>query len=189
MKVKDLCDKAMINKTTFYSHYETMDLLHKQVCLDFISDMIKQYKPIEKRWETEKIKGLNIINDSYNANPDSMLAVIKTVLQNYEKPILFVLGNMGELGKDEVLYHQKVGIYLSDTISDGVSVITVGELAHEISDVLNNIGKTSLNFSTNDEAGRYILDNVLEGTTIVLKASHSMQFEKILDYLKKEERL
>ncbi len=47
VKVKDLCDKAMINKTTFYSHYETMDLLHKQVCLDFISDMIKQYKPIE----------------------------------------------------------------------------------------------------------------------------------------------
>ena len=32
VKVKDLCEKAMINKTTFYAHYETIDHLHKQVC-------------------------------------------------------------------------------------------------------------------------------------------------------------
>lgn len=150
-----------------------------------IAQGLKNFTPVGNRWDIQEVKGYKVINDSYNANPDSMLAVIKTVLQNYEKPVLFVLGNMGELGKDEVLYHQKVGIYLSDTISDGVSVITVGELAHEISDVLNNIGKTSINFSTNEEAGQYILDNVPEGTTIVLKASHSMQFEKILDYLKR----
>lgn len=150
-----------------------------------IAQGLKKFIPVGNRWDIQEIKGYKVINDSYNANPDSMLAVIKTVLQNYEKPILFVLGNMGELGKDEILYHQKLGIFLSDAISDGISVLTVGELAREISDVLNNIGKNSLNFNTNDEAGQYILDNVPQGTTIVLKASHSMQFEKILDYLKR----
>ncbi|MBR1753317.1 UDP-N-acetylmuramoyl-tripeptide--D-alanyl-D-alanine ligase [bacterium] len=150
-----------------------------------IADGLRKFTPVGNRWDVREIKGYKIINDSYNANPDSMLAVIKTVMQNYDKPILFVLGNMGELGKDEVLYHQKVGIFLSDSITDGVSVVTVGDLAHEISDVLNNIGKTSPNFETNEDAAKYILDNVPVGTTIILKASHSMQFEKILDYLKR----
>jgi AcrR family transcriptional regulator len=42
VKVKELCEAAMINKTTFYAHYETIEHLHKAVCKDFVSDMITQ---------------------------------------------------------------------------------------------------------------------------------------------------
>ena len=47
VKVKDLCEAAMINKTTFYAHYETIEHLHKQVCIEFVSDMLSQCYNIE----------------------------------------------------------------------------------------------------------------------------------------------
>ena len=46
VKVKELCEAAMINKTTFYSHYETIEHLHKQICLDFVSDILSQGQSI-----------------------------------------------------------------------------------------------------------------------------------------------
>ena len=42
VKVKDLCDTAMINKTTFYAHYETIEYLHKAVCMDFVTAILAQ---------------------------------------------------------------------------------------------------------------------------------------------------
>jgi UDP-N-acetylmuramoyl-tripeptide--D-alanyl-D-alanine ligase len=152
---------------------------------DVIAKGLKNFEPVGNRWNIEDIKGYKIINDSYNANPDSMLAVIKTVLQNYAKPILFVLGDMGELGRDEVLYHSQIGEFLVNNISEGISVITVGNLASEITRKINEANYNSINFETNEEAAQYIIDNVPVGTTIILKASHSMEFEKIVDYLKR----
>lgn len=48
VKVKELCQKAMINKTTFYAHYETMECLHKQICNEYVADMLSQCKSIDK---------------------------------------------------------------------------------------------------------------------------------------------
>ena len=42
VKVKELCEVAMINKTTFYAHYETIEHLHKQVCIEFVSNMLQE---------------------------------------------------------------------------------------------------------------------------------------------------
>ena len=42
VKVKDLCDTAMINKTTFYAHYETIEHLHKAVCNDFVMEILSR---------------------------------------------------------------------------------------------------------------------------------------------------
>ena len=48
VKVKDLCDTAMINKTTFYAHYETIEHLHKAVCMDFVTRILTQNPYIDK---------------------------------------------------------------------------------------------------------------------------------------------
>ncbi len=48
VKVKDLCEKAMINKTTFYAHYETIDHLHKQVCEEFVKEILSKCEDINK---------------------------------------------------------------------------------------------------------------------------------------------
>lgn len=146
-----------------------------------IAQGLKNYKPIEKRWDIQKIKGIDFINDSYNANPDSMKAVIKTVLDfKYENPI-FVLGDMGELGENEVQYHREIADYILSFNKKDIKVLTVGHLANEITKELVKNGINSLNFENNETISKYILDNVTVGTTIVLKASRSMKFEEILE--------
>lgn len=151
-----------------------------------IASGLKKYSPIEKRWEVQEIKGVKIINDSYNANPDSMKAVIQNVLNVYSPPLLFILGDMGELGEKEVQYHQEVGEFLLKNLKNGVDIITVGKLANEISKKLNEKRIESKNFNDNLQTSRYILDNVKIGTTIIFKASRSMKFEEILDGVKRE---
>lgn len=155
-----------------------------------IASGLKKYSPIEKRWEIQEIKGFKIINDSYNANPDSMKGVIKTVLDIYPPPLLFVLGDMGELGEEEIEYHQEIGEFLLKNIKGNegnVSIITVGKLANEISKKLANKCIFSKNFEDNLQTSLYILDNVAVGTTIVLKASRSMKFEEIIHGLSNEQ--
>ncbi len=48
VRVKDLCQAAMINKTTFYAHYETIDSLHKQVCKEFVIELLSQCRDVDK---------------------------------------------------------------------------------------------------------------------------------------------
>ena len=48
VKVKDLCDTAMINKTTFYAHYETIEHLHKEVCRELVTKILEQNPYIDK---------------------------------------------------------------------------------------------------------------------------------------------
>lgn len=157
------------------------------------------YKPIEKRWETQSIRGFNIINDSYNANPESMKASVSTFLELYENPVV-VLGNMGELGENEVEFHREVGKFLGkkfgicplpeikdfDPPSRGgyPKFLTVGNLAHYIGEELEKCGLNVKSFDNNIETSRYILDNLNAGSTIFLKASRAMKFEEIIEYLK-----
>ncbi len=144
------------------------------------------YKPIEKRWELQIINGFSIINDSYNANPESMKAAVSTFLKLYPNPVV-VLGNMGELGENSAEFHREVGRYLK-TIKESQKAIflTVGNLANEISEELNGTAIFVKNFENNDEVSKYIVDNVNVGTTIFLKASRSMKFEEIIEKLKGE---
>lgn len=152
---------------------------------DEIRKGLASYHPIEKRWEAEEIQGLKFINDSYNANPESMKASVKTFVELYENPVV-VLGNMGELGEDEILYHRQVGEFLV-SVCDGkpVKFLTVGKLAAEIGNVLHSKGFSVEKFDTNDEVSCYILENLNKSYTIFLKASRSMKFEQILENVKR----
>lgn len=148
-----------------------------------------KYHPIEKRWESEKIGGFNIINDSYNANPESMKASVSTFLELYKNPVV-ILGNMGELGENEIEFHREVGRFLGNLVINKIKdakkpvFITVGNLAKYIGDELLKQGVKVVHFDSNKETSRYILDNLNAGTTIFLKASRSMKFEEIINELK-----
>lgn len=142
------------------------------------------YKPIEKRWETIKVGNFNFINDSYNANPDSMKASVKTFLELYNNPVV-VLGNMGELGEKEKEYHYEVGEYLSALDKSNVKYFLVGDLAAQIGKALEISGYCPEYFNDNDEVSRYILENLNADSTIFLKASRSMKFEEIIEKVKR----
>lgn len=137
---------------------------------------LKNYKSIEKRWESVNAGGYEIINDSYNANPESMKAFINTVFELYKDYIL-ILGDMGELGENENYYHQEVGNYINNHkfLDENTIVITVGNLSKNITEQINNC--KSLNFENIELAVKYIEENISKDKKLFLKASRSMKFE------------
>ncbi|MCQ2789456.1 MAG: UDP-N-acetylmuramoyl-tripeptide--D-alanyl-D-alanine ligase [bacterium] len=150
---------------------------------ELIAAGLVKFKPIRKRWEVEEINGIKIINDAYNANPDSMKASIKTSMDNYPS-VLFVLGDMAELGENEVEYHKEIGEYLKEYNGRLLKVATVGKLSKEITNVLADTEIESVNFETKEGVAKYILDNASFGTTIVLKASRSMKLEDVVEEIR-----
>ncbi len=141
---------------------------------------LASYKPIEKRWEAENVAGLNIINDSYNANPDSMKASVSAFLGLYPQPVV-VLGDMGELGESEVELHAQVGAELAKIASKGTKFLTVGRLSRNIAGALKDFDVTSVD--SNKDAAE-VLRHMPENSNVFLKASRSMKFEEIINYLK-----
>lgn len=145
-----------------------------------IAKGLAEYRPIEKRWEVKSIGGFNIINDSYNANPESVKAAVKTFLQSSNSPKVLVLGDMGELGEYEKDYHKEIGKYLNNFSFD--FLVTVGNLAGLIKPEKQINCK---NFADNKSAAEYIRSNIEKGANILLKASRSMKFEEIIEELNK----
>ena len=144
---------------------------------------LASYKPIEKRWEAENIAGLNIINDSYNANPESMKASVAAFLGLYPKPVV-VLGDMGELGEQEARLHSQVGEAPAKIAPEGTKFLTVGNLSRNIADALKGFDVTSVD--TNKEAAEFLQKHAPKGSNVFLKASRAMKFEEIINDIKKE---
>lgn len=94
IKVKELCEKAMINKTTFYGHYETIDALKKQVCLEYVADILKNCPQFNENNKDVKealysihkhlLKKEKEIRKLYENDIDSFISdVEKIVLETY----------------------------------------------------------------------------------------------------------
>lgn len=149
-----------------------------------IQNGLKKYAPIEKRWETVCAGGYEIINDSYNANPESMRAFIDTIFELYKNPII-ILGDMGELGDEEIRYHKELGVYINShkNLTDDIMVLSIGKLSKNITDEIKKC--YSKHFDTIEEAVEFIKNNVVSQRKIFLKASRSMKFERIIDELNK----
>ena len=150
--------------------------------VDEIQRGLKNYKPIEKRWEGVNIGQLEIINDSYNANPESMRVFIDTIFELHKNYVV-ILGDMGELGENEVMYHSELGKYINNhkLLDQSAKVLSVGSLSKNIT---NEIDKClSLHFDTIEEVCEYISTNI-NNVKIFLKASRSMKFERIIELLK-----
>ena len=147
---------------------------------DEIKEGLKKYKPIEKRWESVNAGRFKIINDSYNANPESMRAFIDTIAELY-KNYTIILGDMGELGEKEADYHRELGEFINTKkLADNTEIISIGKLSKNITDAINKF--RTKHFDTIEEAAPYIRENV-KPELIFLKASRSMKFEKIIENL------
>jgi UDP-N-acetylmuramoyl-tripeptide--D-alanyl-D-alanine ligase len=151
-----------------------------------IQNGLKKYKPIEKRWEGVEvnIKGekVEIINDSYNANPESMRAFVDTIFELYNDYAL-ILGDMGELGENEVGYHRELGEYINskNNLNPKTKIISIGTLSKNITDAIDKC--ETHHFSSIEDVVPYIKENINPPVTLFLKASRSMKFERIIEQL------
>lgn len=128
-----------------------------------------------------------VIDDTYNASPDSMRASIDVLCDMpCEGRRVAVLGDMFELGENEVQYHQEIGEFLLDKPID--EVVVLGTLSQHIKEVLER-GDTSIKvytFSDNEEAAIYLVATLRPEDVVLIKASNGMNLKEIVDILKSE---
>ena len=125
---------------------------------------------------------LTIIDDCYNANPVSMKASID-VLSKAEGRKIAVLGDMGELGADEKALHYSVGEHFA---GKGIDMLfCAGELSREIAEAVKTSSPTTevYHFITKEELSEVLKEQCKEGDTILVKASHFMNFPEIVKAL------
>ena len=129
-------------------------------------------------------ENIKIINDSYNASYDSMKAALEVMDKTEATRKIAVLGNMLELGEFTKELHEKVG---EEVVKNKINIlITVGEYAKDIANKAKTIGmKEIFEFDDIESATEYLKTNIGSGDLILLKASNSMNFSKILENLKK----
>ena len=127
-----------------------------------------------------------IINDAYNASPTSMKAGVDVVssYNDFDYKTL-VLGSMFELRPNEVNYHGEVGKYISENTNDIDLVISVGELAENITKQIKNDKIKTLHFHTTVEVSEYLKNNKHKNEIILFKASRSMKLETIIEEITK----
>jgi len=126
--------------------------------------------------------GMTIIDDCYNANPVSMKASID-VLSKAPGRKIAVLGDMGELGADERKLHFAVGEHFAQKGID--MLFCTGELSTEIvSGVVLGSPETAIHyFGTKEALIEALKETCKEGDTILVKASHFMNFPEIVKAL------
>ncbi len=141
-------------------------------------------KSAPMRMELQEIGGVRVINDAYNANPDSMVAALRALsgLPGRGRRIA-VLGEMAELGDQSPILHREVGKEAAKLQID--QLITVGSLAKFIAEGArtNGLGRT-MEFETPEDAVRALLSIAQPGDVILIKASRRAKFERIVEGLR-----
>lgn len=167
--------------------YNAMAATGAGICLGLdlpeIKTGIEEAEPILGRTNLFELNGVMIIDDCYNANPVSMKASID-VLQNALARKIAVLGDMGELGDTEKELHYSVGKYAAEKQTD--TIFCVGSLSKETAKgaIEENDWCEVFHFETKEEMLPELLDYIQEGDTVLVKASHFMEFSKIVEAIR-----
>ncbi len=151
------------------------------VPIEDIREEVTRLSPSPMRLEITHIGKFTVVNDAYNANPESMRALIDTAKDlNFNGKKVFVLGDMLELGPKSHIFHEAIGNYLATTIPDAILYTT------------GNFGKDYIKGAHGLKEKEY-LDNIDEivhrllkhnDGILFVKASRGMALERVIEKLK-----
>jgi UDP-N-acetylmuramoyl-tripeptide--D-alanyl-D-alanine ligase len=145
-----------------------------------IQKTLATFQPASKRMQIQRIAGFTVLNDSYNANPDSTLAAITTVdMMTAAGKKIAVLSDMLELGLQAVEFHQQIGIAVSRSSID--TLFTFGVLSKNIHDAASV--RTKAHFDNKDALSEYLIRTVAQGDIVLIKGSRSMKMEDLVTAL------
>lgn len=144
---------------------------------------IEAYAPTGDRSRLESADGFVIVNDCYNANPDSMAAALRTLMRTSAYRRVAILGDMGELGDDAEALHRETGAVAAACGID--LLITCGPLSRHMAEGAREAGLRDVrSYEKLSDVLCDLPDAIEPGDTVLVKASHYMQFEKIVAALK-----
>ena len=159
-----------------------------------VAEIIKNMPIVNGRGNIENIdykeKKIKIINDCYNSSPEALKSAIETlgvigkqIKEKQEKSrVVAIIGDMLELGEFSRQYHKQIAEELiANHLDNAVFIGQEIKIAFEtLPDDFNK-----MYFKTTDELLKNIDNIVQNGDVILLKASHGLHFERIIDYLKR----
>ncbi len=143
---------------------------------------ISLLNPVKGRGSVFMSQGITVIDESYNANPQSTVACLKSAIQMHEKPVIAVLGDMLELGDHSLSGHKEVLQAVEDLGID--RVILVGRMYREASKHHSGIEK-SLAVDW-EEALSLVRESVEPGSSLLVKGSNSIRLGLLVRELEKE---
>jgi UDP-N-acetylmuramoyl-tripeptide--D-alanyl-D-alanine ligase len=142
--------------------------------------------PLTKaRLQIKEINGIRFIDDSYNANPDSMKAALRTLVElDTDGRRVAVLGQMSELGEESERGHREVG---EAAAAFGIDeLIAVGATGAEIARAAQQAGlRKSTSVQEAEEAAERLGETASPGDLILVKGSRSARMERVLEAFSK----
>ena len=148
---------------------------------------IKKITLTEKRLAIKEAGGLCVIDDTYNAAPESMKSAVNTLMKSAGKRKVAILGGMNELGSDSAVYHREVGEHAGTVGVD--LLITIGIKALDIHNGAEGIlpDERNLHYETKEAFYREYRNILKEGDTILVKASRGFEMEQVVEKILENE--
>jgi UDP-N-acetylmuramoyl-tripeptide--D-alanyl-D-alanine ligase len=145
---------------------------------DAIKRGLESFVPVNGRLQRKTARGgALVIDDTYNANPDSMRAAVD-VLAQAAAPRVLVLGDMGEVGDEGRQFHEEIGAYAQ---ARGIEhLFTLGDLASYAATAFGGSAKHYNDISSMNQAVEAILT---PGTAVLVKGSRFMKMERVVQHL------
>ena len=136
---------------------------------------LEEFEGYRGRQQIYEVRGVTVVDDSYNASPASMkagLQVLESLKPGARK--IAILADMKELGPGEARFHREIGYYIAEHPLN--RVVLMGELAREIGrGILEKGGNTTVEFMENlDQVKEFLRREAREGDCILFKGSNSM---------------
>jgi UDP-N-acetylmuramoyl-tripeptide--D-alanyl-D-alanine ligase len=149
------------------------------VPLTVIAKGLEAFVPVAGRLQLKRaIGGAKLIDDTYNANPDSVKAAIDVLTQtkgSATKRVILVLGDMGEVGEDGEKFHEEIGLYAKTCGVD--QLFTLGDLAQASS---RAFGTSACHCEDLDTLLRDLRAHMSTEDTILIKGSRFMKMERVV---------
>ena len=142
---------------------------------------LESFEPVKGRsksceWQLDG-HAFTLVDDTYNANPDSVRAAIE-VLAELPAPRLLVLGDMGEVGLQGAEFHQEVGAYAKACAIQ--SLFTLGDLCQHSSQAFEG----AVHLSDMDSLQARVLSDISAYNSVLVKGSRFMKMERVVEALR-----
>ena len=147
--------------------------------LEDIKHKLESFEGVSSRLKIVKLKNdIHVIDDCYNANPNSFKVAIE-FLSGLDEKKLVLMGDMVELGQDIELFHAEVGKYARTMgINEFLSIGKNSRFASKA------FGHNGLHFEDKESLKSYLNNNIAPSTRILIKGSRAAKLEEYVDFLK-----
>jgi len=158
-----------------------------EIPADAIAAGLESFAPVNGRMQRKSaINGAVVIDDTYNANPDSVLAAIDVLAQAQTQAQalrVLVLGDMGEVGREGSRFHKEVGVHARQS---GIEyLLTLGDLAQHSTSAF---GAGATHFNDLEDLMQSLKTILVAEATVLVKGSRFMRMERVVQQLVNEQK-